>query len=181
MNIELHKNAEGYTDTTAAATLRQKEPGDIWTYKDGECLILAGHTGYATILRLHDSDQYGDRVKVADRYVDPTFIITGRYSEMGTYVETLDVETFTRAVRAVEDAAGLHLLSAVDAGVVPKEEALEELAAAQERVETLEAQLSFKKAELNAANNTAKKAKDQLELLRDMYDALLQKVLNGQN
>lgn len=194
MNNEIRKNVEGYTDPTAAPTLSKKEPGDIWAYKDGECLIIKGHSGFATILRLHDRDQYGDRVKVADRddgpaYVDPAFLITGRYSDMGKYVETLDVETFTQVIRAVEDAAGLHLLAATDANTGHKEEAptheaaqlQEELEAAQRRVEILEAHLGFKKAEIDAANNTAKKAKDQLELLRDMYDALLQTVLNSQN
>lgn len=186
MNIELLKNAEGYTDSTAAATLNQKEPGDIWTYRDGECLIIKGHAGFATILRLHDRDPYGDRVKVTDSddgplYVDPAFIITGRYSDMGKYVETLDVETFTRVIRAVEDAAGLSLLTSEEAPTHEAAQLREELAVARERMETLEVQLNFKKAKLDAANNTAKKAKDQLELLRDMYDTLLQKVLDGQN
>ena len=112
MNNELYKNAEGYTDPTAASTLSRKEPGDIWEYRDGECLVIRAHSGFATILRLHDRDTYGDRVKVVDwedgpRYVDPAFLITGRYAEMGRFVETLGVENFDRVMDAVLDRLGV--------------------------------------------------------------------------
>lgn len=171
---------------TPKATLNQKEPGDIWTYRDGECLIIKGHAGFATILRLHDRDPYGDRVKVTDSddgplYVDPAFIITGRYSDMGKYVETLDVETFTRVIRAVEDAAGLSLLTSEEAPTHEAAQLLKELTAAREHLRTTEGILNLKNAELTAANNIATKAKNQLELLRDMYDALLARVADGQN
>lgn len=193
MNKELLKNAEGYTDPTAAATLTQREPGDIWTYKDGECLIIKSHAGFATILRLHDNDLYGDRVKVTDRYdgpryVDPSFIITGRYKEMGRYVETLDVETFKRVVEATEDAIGLRILAPVEIKTVPREETdiqeeakLLELSGRvcflQEQLTDLEHRHNLQRAELTAANNVATKAKNQLELLRDMYNELLAKAV----
>lgn len=114
MNNDLRKNTEGYTDPTAAPTLNRKETADIWTYRDGECLIIKCHPGHATILRLHDSNQYGGRVKVADRvdgprYVDPTFVISGRYHEMDQYVETLDADTFEEVISAVEDALDINL------------------------------------------------------------------------
>ena len=203
MSNELRKNAEGYADPTAAATLSRKESGDIWTYKGGECLIIKGHPGFATILRLHDSDKYGDRVKVADRddgprYVDPAFIISGRYSEMGQYVETLDVNTFTRVIEAVEHEIGLSLL-AHEVDAAPKEEddaqevqeLREQLADAQATIEELREEAAQLKDDLEAMRNMAKlyqrradesreeeiKARNQLELLREMYDDLLAKVV----
>lgn len=200
MSIELSKNAEGYTDPTAAATLYRKESADIWEYKDGECLIIKGHPGFATILRLHGSDKYGDRVKVTDRddgprYVDPAFIISGRYSEMGRYVETLDPVTFEKVIIAVEAAICIDLHPAENAGPAhqdkPKEpqEVLklldeietmqEQLTAARELMNTLEHLQNIKEAELTAANNAATKARNQLELLREMYNDLLAKVVGG--
>lgn len=107
MNIELKKNAEGYTDTTAAATLTRKEAGDTWTYKGGSCLVLRSHAGFATILKIHDSNQYGDRVSIPGGYVDPAFIITGRYAEMGEYLGTLETKDFQRVMDAVRESLGI--------------------------------------------------------------------------
>lgn len=183
MNNELRKNAEGYTDPTAAATLNRKEAGDIWEYKGGECLIIKGRASYATILRLHDSDQYGDRVKVAERddgprYVDPTFVITGRYYEMGKYVETLDAVTFERVIEAVENALDIYLprnkADTQEADKLREEVAqlLTELGAMQDLAAT-----NMEMA--RGADMVATKAKNQLELLRDMYNELLAKVVGG--
>lgn len=187
MNNELRKNAEGYTDPTAAATLTRKEAGDIWEYKSGECLVVKGHAGYATILRLHDSNQYGDRVKVAERddgprYVDPSFVITGRYSEMGQYVETLDVVTFERVIEAVENTLAIDLprketANTEKADAQEAAELREQLTIALEHIKVLESLKNMDKAELTTAHNAATKAKNQLELLRDMYNELLAKVV----
>lgn len=222
MNNELSKNAEGYMDPTAAATLNRKESADIWEYKGGECLIIKGHPGFATILRLHDSDKYGDRVKVTDRddgprYFDPAFIISGRYSEMGAYVETLDAATFEKVISAVETALQIDLLTR-KAPAEPSDtdgpanggqllklqeengelrrqlDEIEEIATdnaqeldrrtkqltdARERMEVLEHLANIKNAESTAANNAANKARNQLELLREMYNDLLAKVVGG--
>jgi hypothetical protein len=208
MNNELHKNAEGYTDPTAAATLNRKEPGDIWEYKGGECLIIKGHPGFATILRLHDSDKYGDRVKVTDRddgprYVDPAFIISGRYSEMGQYVETLDAVTFGRVIDTVAGTLGLPYLTEEP----PREETpdAQEIQDLRKQLDTaqalileledqlddyegtvlgLERQLAAATSHINngavdKAQAEAAKARNQLELLREMYNELLAKAVGG--
>lgn len=189
MNIELKKNAEGYTDPTAAATLNRKEAGDIWEYKGGECLILKAHPGFATILRLHDGNQFGDRIEVTERpdgprYVDPAFIITGRYTEMGKYTETLDAVTFDLVLNTVADTMGLPCL----AEEPPQEKATDTqevkklrlaLADALTELESTKHLHAFKMAELEAADRSAVKAKNQLELLRDMYNELLAKVVGG--
>lgn len=191
MNNELRKNVEGYTDPTAAATLNRKESADIWEYKDGECLIIKGHPGFATILRLHDFNKYGDRVKVTDRddgprYVDPAFIVSGRYSEMGRYVETLDAATFEKVIIAVEAAIGIDLQTTREAThTAPGDESTKLLELAnhmehlQKELTTLEHRYNLQTAELAAADNAATKARNQLELLREMYNDLLAKVVGG--
>lgn len=178
MNNDLRKNAEGYTDPTASATLTRKETADIWTYRDGECLIIKCHPGHATILRLHDVNQYGGRVKVADRddgprYVDPTFVISGRYHEMGRYVETLDADTFEEVLCAVEAALDINLQTSgpdtQDVGA--------EVEALRGQLVELKHQHNLQKAELDAANRAAEKARNQLELLREMYNDLLVRIV----
>lgn len=187
MNTELKKNAEGYTDTTAAATLNRKEAGDIWEYKGGECLILRGHPGFATILRLHDGNQYGDRILVTERpngprYVDPAFIITGRYTEMGKYVETLDVGTCGRVMAAVADAMGLDVPELPGEETTDTQEAdklREEVAQLRMELESMQDLAAVKHRMAEAARAGEMKAKNQLELLRDMYNELLAKVVEG--
>jgi hypothetical protein len=187
MNNELRKNAEGYTDPTAAATLNRKEAGDIWEYKSGECLILKAHTGFATILRLHDSNQYGDRIKVAERddgprYVDPAFVITGRFSEMGKYVETLDVVTFGRVLNIVADTMGLDVPELPGEETTDTQEAdklRDIIAGLQVELESMQDLAAVKHRAAEAARAGELKAKNQLELLRDMYNELLAKVMGG--
>lgn len=191
-NYELQKNAEGYTDPTAAATLIRKESADIWEYKGGECLIIKSHAGYATILRLHDNDKYGDRVKVADRddgprYVDPAFIISGRFQEMGRYVETLDAVTFEKVITAVENAIQIDLRPAEKSGPAhPDPLAGQEVAKLREEAAQLRADLkamqdlaTLKQAAADAAGRAEMKARNQLELLREMYNELLAKAVGG--
>ena len=193
MNTELQKNAECYTDPTAAATLTQKETGDIWEYKDGECLILKGHRGFATILRLHDSDQYGDRIKVADRpdgsrYVDPTFIISGSYRDMGRYVETLDDVTLENVVYSVETALGVNLQTVknpvavelrekLDIAEALIEEQREQLERYRDRIQVLAMQGRATAEAMAEARADATKVRNQLELLRYMYNELLAKIV----
>lgn len=52
----------------------------------------------------------------------------------------------------------------------------EKLFFAQEHIKTLESVQSLKQAELNAANRKAEKAQHQLELLREMYNELLDRM-----
>lgn len=188
-NYELHKNAEGYTDPTAAATLNRKESGDIWEYKGGECLILKSHPGFATILKLHDNDKYGDRVKVADRddgprYVDPAFLITGRFQEMGRYVETLDAVTFEKVITAVEAAICIDLCPAEKSGPVHQVqmvqlEQAEEVAQLRADLKAMQDLAALKQAAADAAGKAEMKARNQLELLREMYNELLAKAVGG--
>jgi hypothetical protein len=191
MNNELKKNAEGYTDPTAAAMLIQKDTGDIWEYKGGECLIIKGHAGYATILRLHDGNQYGDRIFATQlhdgpRYVDPAFVITGRYTEMGSYLGTLEAEDLKVIVDAVIDAMGVKSACTGKANAQEVDKLREEVVRLQEEMAKLLDDLKLmtelrimESDRANESDRATQKARNQLELLRDMYNELLARVVEG--
>lgn len=114
MNTELKKNAEGYTDPTAAATLTQPEPGDVWTYDGrGMCLVIKNHGPFSSILLLVDDCGGPDDVKImtakGPKYTDPRRITYGLHRKMGRYLETVSVECFDHVVTAVENALDIYL------------------------------------------------------------------------
>lgn len=113
MNEELHKNTEGYTDPTAAATLNRKEPGDIWTYNGDTCLIIKNHGKFSTILLLGPLEKHTNQVKIMTKsgpmYADQRLLTYGLHVKMTRYVETVSVEDFKRVIEAVEAALGINL------------------------------------------------------------------------
>lgn len=119
MNNELRKNAEGYTDPTAAATLNRPEPGDVWEYNGIRCLIIKNHGRLSTILQLTDYE-HPNNVKVmtcnGPAYTDARYITYGLHVKMGKYVETVSVEDFKRVSEAVEVALGIKLPRVETAG-----------------------------------------------------------------
>lgn len=194
MNNELCKNAEGYTDPTAAATLNRPEPGDVWEYNGARCLIIKNHGRLSTILLLTDNDHPNNAevmTKNGPLYTDTRLLTYGHHVKMGKYVETVGVEDFKRLIEAVEKAVGLRLLVNVEmVNTPPSDDAAkllelsgqvsllqEQLTAAREHTGTLEHLQNLKTAELTAANNAAAKARNQLELLREMYNDLLARTL----
>lgn len=115
MNNELYKNGEGYADPTAAATLTQPEPGDVWEYNGGECLIIKNHGNFSTILWLMNNDAPGS-IKVLEgddtapaAYTNPQYLTYGKHCLMGQYLETLSVSAFTAVTKAIEDTLGIQL------------------------------------------------------------------------
>lgn len=108
----LKKNAEGYTDPTAAATLNRPEPGDVWEYNGTRCLIIKNHGRWSTILQLTDND-HPNNAKVMTRngpaYTDARLITYGQHTKMGRYIETVSVEDFKRVIEAVEVALSIQL------------------------------------------------------------------------
>ena len=187
MNNELKKNAEGYADTTAAATLVKKEPGDTWAYKGGSCLVLRSHAGFATILKIHDGNQYGDRVRVPGGYVDPAFLITGRYSEMGEYMGTLEPEDFQRVMEAVQDSLGIKPTCSPEAALKCLDGVEAEFQAIEADRTKLRKENDFLRCQLaemtelhhraveqvNKVNFAKLKVENQLELLQSMVGSVL--------
>ena len=185
MSYELRKNAEGYTDPTAAATLSQQEPGDIWGYNETECLVIKNHGAFSSILLLVDNrggDHYVQiQTEYGPKYTDPRRLTYGNHAKMGRFIDTVSSADFKRVTEAVSGEVGLLTGPSVETAVENIQYLQEQLTAAQERVEALECEVCFKTEKVAAANNTAEKARNQLELLREMYNDLLYKVLDGQN
>lgn len=205
MNIELRKNAEGYTDPTAGATLNQKEPGDIWTYNGDACLIIKNHGKFSTILLLKPLEAHPRNVQIMTKsgpmYADQRLLTYGLHVKMARYIETVSVEDFKRVIEAVEAAVGLSLLVNVEVtNTAPSDEAAKllelsgQVATLREQLEEdditiqgLERQLIAAQSHVGSAAEKAiaqaqaeaTKARNQLELLREMYNDLLAKVVGG--
>jgi predicted nuclease with TOPRIM domain len=188
-NKELKKNAEGYADPTAAATLRQIMKGDIWSYKDGECLILQTHDGFATILRLHKDKRHDDRVKICDRldgpeWVDPAFIISGKYADMSRYIETLERDDFQKVMDAVKERLGIKSVWNDNAEQENLRAMVDDLSTynteLRREVERLQGQLEFTEERLSKAVDRVNrvvaakwKLENQLGLLQSMIGTAL--------
>ena len=112
-NIELKRNAEGYADTTAAATLNKQEPGDIWTYDDGLCLIVKSHGHFSTILVLVDNCLGSSDIRIettqGDKYTDPRRLSYGKGYKMRRYVETLDPDAFEYVTSIISETLGIEV------------------------------------------------------------------------
>lgn len=113
MNIELKKNAEGYTDTTAAATLSKREPGEIWLYMSSFCLILKNHGTFSTVLLLGAERRLNSDVKLvtenATYYTDPRKLTWGHHSKMMGYVGSIGQDDLDYVVEAIEGELGIEL------------------------------------------------------------------------
>ena len=189
-NYGLRKNAEGYTDPTAAATLTRKECGDIWEYNGTLCLIIKDHNGFSTILQLTDLDR-PENIAVdtscGTKFVSPQRITYGLHGKMGRYMETLSAKDFERVIEAVETALAIDLprketVNTEKEGTQETARLMEladHMESQQKQLTELEHRYNLQRAELTAANNAAAKARNQLELLRDMYNDLLAKMVGG--
>lgn len=190
-NYELRKNAEGYTDPTAAATLSQKETGDIWAYNGGACLIIKNHGKFSTILLLESQEKHPNQVKIMTKsgpmYADQRLITYGLHVKMGRYIETVCDEDLDRALDAIEDALGVELPTVDDICEAAGQETtdqeaaklLEEVAQLREDLKAMQDLAALKQAAADAAGRAEMKARNQLELLREMYNELLAKAVGG--
>lgn len=184
-NKELYRNTEGYADPTAYATLSQKEPRDIWSYNDEACLIIKNHGRLSTILRLLPQSRHPNNIEVMTKdgpmYADQRLLTFGMNDRMSQYIDTVSTVAFAEVIRRTEEALGINLQTGADPAVA---ELRADLEAARDTIEGLERQLGAKQAlagnalaaEIAKAQTEAMKARNQLELLREMYNELLAKV-----
>lgn len=187
----LKKNAEGYADPTAGAALSQKEPGDIWAYNGGACLIIKNHGKFSTILLLESQEKHPNQVKIMTKsgpmYADQRLITYGLHVKMGRYIETVCDEDLDRALDAIEDALGVELPTVDDICEAAGQETtdreaaklLEEVAQLREDLKAMQDLVALKQAAADAAGRAEMKARNQLELLREMYNDLLAKAVGG--
>jgi hypothetical protein len=201
MNIELRKNVEGYTDPTAAATLNRQESGDIWEYNGARCLIIKNHGRLSTILQLTGTD-HPNNVKIMTEsgpaYTNPQLLTYGLHVKMARYIETVSVEDFEEVIRRTEDALGVNLQTVknpvatelreqLDRALVTIEAQRETLEEKDVLIQGLERELIAEQCHVGSAVEKAvdraaaeaTKARNQLELLREMYNELLTKAVGG--
>jgi hypothetical protein len=171
MNTELKKNAEGYTDPTAAATLGQKEPGDIWTYMNQDCLILKNHGAFSTCLLLSRTRRNPIDVEVMTckgaRYTDPRKLTWGAHYKMTGYVDTCSLIDYGAVVIAVEHELGVKLPD--------KKETDWQQAAMQDLVE-IEAEVEALRANRKALLEENAVLRGQLDQLTDLHEKAVDRV-----
>lgn len=182
MNNELQKNAEGYTDPTAAATLTQPEPGDIWAYNNEMALVVKNHGPFCSILLLMDKCGGPDDIEIMTSkgpwYTDPRRLTYGLRRKMFRYLETVSVEDFDYTVEAVAMALAIELPREEKATAAEKTDT-QEADKLREDLDYMSEQLDDTVRNLRIERQKATKAQNQLELLRDMYNELLAKVVGG--
>lgn len=195
-NYNLKKNAEGYADPTAAATLTRKEPGEVWEYNGTRCLIIKCHGRHSTILQLTDND-HPNNVKANTcegvKYTNVQLLTYGFHDKMGKYIDTLSRSDFDNVIAAVEAALSITLEVeeiAKPTGTLGDIDAKNaEIAYLRKRLGETTEELEFKTSQLaactqhlealTATNHAHTKAMNQLELLREMYNELLAKTVGG--
>lgn len=162
-----YKNAEGYADPTAAEAIKGMTiPGEIYQYKGKEVLIVKNQGGYSNILTLAPAPGKDKHViEVAGRYTTPEKLNYAFNSNLGAMVERItdgelkevydEIETAFKFFKIYEESE-----HATESG--PDEEY--ELMVRDDRIRFLE-----------SAN---KRLEKQFELMRDMYDELLNKFID---
>ena len=184
-NTELKRNGEGYADPTPAGAMAKPEPGDVYANGDKMALVLKNHGPFSTILLLTEKD-YPRNIKLhtkqGARWVDPRLATFSWHDKIGKYAETLPPEDIAIVTTAVEEALHLHLLKDTPdenlPGIDRMRRQIEEYHA---EVQKLTATLDVAERARANAEFEAIKARNQLDLLRGMYDDLLNKALGGSN
>lgn len=160
----LHKNAEGYSDPTAAEAIKgMAKPGEIWKYKDKEVLIVKNQGVYSNILTLSTAPgKDTTTIEVAGRYTTPGKLNYAFNSNLGAFVERITKDEYDFVRKEVYIALAFFSKSDPVADLIEesKNEAIAETAVRPDY----------------EAENKALKKKNHL--LRAMYDDLLTKFLD---
>lgn len=103
----LFKNSEGYADPTAyEAILGMAKPGEIWTYRDKEVLVIRNQGSYSNVLQL---GRYKDGcIDIAGRYALPGMLSYVFNTLLIECVEKLTEEELNEVLRDVADAMGMQ-------------------------------------------------------------------------
>lgn len=155
----LNRNSEGYSDPTAAEAIKgMAKPGEIWKYNNKEVLIVKNQGGYSNILTL-SAIPGKDKIiiEVAGRYTTPGKLNYAFNQNLAKKVEQISGAEFKNVLSEIESSFNISLYSDV-APPPPK--------------------ASSDAAELKTENRRLKK---RLEVLRGMYDELLNRFLNKES
>ena len=157
----LYRNSEGYADPTAAEAIKgMAKPGEIWQYKGREVLIVKNQGGYSNILTLSPAPgKDKTTIEVAGRYTTPGKLNYAFNNLLGAMVERIPDGELKEVLAAIEASLSIRTEQ-------PIEEKFDRL---KESVEC---------ASLKTEN---RKLKKRLEVLRGMYDELLNRFLNKES
>ena len=159
----LHKNAEGYSDPTAAEAIkRMAKPGEIWQYKGREVLIVKNQGNYSNILTLStDPGKDKTTIEVAGRYTTPGKLNYAFNSNLGAFVERIRKDEYDFVLKEI------YIAFAFFGKSDPVAELTEE--SKNEPMPETAVRLDFE------AENKALKKKNYL--LRTLYDELLDRFI----
>lgn len=103
----LNKNSEGYADPTACEAIRgMAKPGEIWTYKERECLIIKNQGSYSNILQLGAYKK--GSIEVAGRYAQPGMLSYAFNDLLTECVEKITDAEFSAIREEVADALDIY-------------------------------------------------------------------------
>lgn len=153
-----YKNAEGYVDPTAAEAIKgMAKPGEIWKYKNREVLIVKNQGGYSNILTLSTIPGKGQNtIEVAGRYTTPGKLNYAFNENLSRKVDKLSGAEFKSVLSEIERSFGITMYTDVKPPEVFNHEATD-------------------------FETENKKLQKKLEVLRGMYDELMNRFLNKES
>lgn len=157
----LYRNGEGYSDPTAAEAIKgMAKPGEIWKYKGREVLIVKNQGVYSNILTISAAPgKDPTTIEVAGRYTTPGKLNYAFNNLLGAMVER------------ITDGEMKEVLAAIEASLsIRTEQPIEEKFA---RI--------VKDTEYESVKTENRKLKKRFEVLRCMYDELLNRFLNKES
>ena len=187
------RNAEGYHDPTPYKAIKNMiKPGEIWIFhkKDNtevEVLVVAFSDDVATILFLMDEYKDGcvEVVSNGVKYVNPRMLNWSWGSYLNKCVRKLNDQEFNTILDAIENVLVVMIGKKEVKPLHPELEAKNaELRELEQRLADMETNKAFVEsccdmiqAELNKTKAEADKYKVQFEMIKGMYDALTEKIL----
>ena len=166
-----YKNSEGYADPTAYEAIRgMAKPGEIWTYKEREVLIIKNQGSYCNILQLGSYKK--DSVEVAGRYAQPGMLSYAFNDLLTECVQKLTNEEFETICDEVAEALELRIIqegetAGIAAAIDERTKANFDKWAAEAKPMVLPVEVDPEKEALRA----------KADLLQNMYNDLLGKVI----
>jgi hypothetical protein len=150
-----YKNAEGYSDPTATEAIKGiAKPGEIWKYKGREVLIVKDQGGYCNILTLSQNPGKGNAtIELAGRYTTPGKLNYAFNQDLAEKAGKLSEVELDNVLSEIEESLSLRPV------------------------------ISGRRGRMAIANAETenKKLQKKLEVLRGMYDDLLNRFLNKES
>lgn len=161
----MNRNGSGAYDGTAyRAIMGAPKSGEIWTFgeHDKEILIIKNHGTLCTVLTLLNEYKSKYCIEIASRsamkYTDPRMLQYAFNDGMGSFVKALPDEEFDNVLAEIEDALEL---------TIHRQETLNGLEKAEQKIKELEAQLAAEKNKPVASDS----------IYKQLYDALIDRLI----